>query len=82
MCVMVEGPLESFEGNGGLCISVLIFLSERGIKEEREKCRQREGEQERLFSFGIWILGHTGPGVSQSGGSEGGGWAGGPRRAD
>lgn len=25
-CVIVEGsPLESFEGNGGLCISVLIF---------------------------------------------------------
>lgn len=39
-------------------------------------------EQERLFSFGIWILGHTGPGVSQSGQSEGGGGAGGPGRAD
>lgn len=26
VCVMAEGsPLESFEGNGGLCISVLIF---------------------------------------------------------
>lgn len=26
VCVMVEGsPLEIFEGNGGLCISVLIF---------------------------------------------------------
>lgn len=75
---MVEGsPLESFEGNGGLCISVLIFLS---VKERGK--REREGEQERLFSFGIWILGHTGPGVSQSGQSEGGGRAGGPRRAD
>lgn len=51
-------------------------------KEEREKKKEREGEEERLFSFGIWILGHTGPGVSQSGQSEGGGWAGGPRRAD
>lgn len=36
----------------------------------------RAGGQERLFSFGIWILGHTGPGVSQSGQSEGGGAAG------
>lgn len=78
MCVMVEGsPLESYEGNGGLCISVLIFLS---VKERGK--REREEEQERLFSFGIWILGHTGPGVSQSGQCEGGGWAGGPRRAD
>lgn len=44
--------------------------------------KRKKGEQERLFSFGIWILGHTGPGVSQSDQSEGGGWAGGPRRAD
>lgn len=50
--------------------------------EERRGEEEREGEQERLFSFGIWILGHTGPGVSQSGQSEGGGRAGGPRRAD
>ena len=54
----------------------LLVVKERG-KRERKK-----GEQERLFSFGIWILGHTGPGVSQSDQSEGGGWAGGPRRAD
>ena len=79
MCVMVEGESsgEFSRGNGGLRISVLIFLSVR----ERGK-REIEGEQERLFSSGIWILGHTGPGVSQSGRSEGGGWAGGPRRAD
>lgn len=73
------GGKSSGELNGGLCISVL-FLRVRQ-KEEREKKKER-GEQERLFSFGIWILGHTGPGVSQSGQSEGGSWAGGPRRAD
>lgn len=75
------GGKSSGELNGGLCISVLFFLRVRQ-KEEREKKKEREGEQERLFSFGIWILGHTGPGVSQSGQSEGGSWAGGPRRAD
>lgn len=48
-----------------VCASQWVFFS---MKE-----RRKEGEQERLFSFGIWILGHTGPGVSQSGQSEGGG---------
>lgn len=75
--VMVEGsPPEIFEGKDGLCVSQLIFV------REIEKWREGEEEKERLFSIGIWILGHTGPGVSQSGRSEGGGWAGGPRRAD
>lgn len=77
---MVEGsPLEGFRGNGVLYGAYFFFCV--SVKERR-KHRQGEGEQERLFSFGIWILGHIGPGVSQSGQSEGGGWAGGPRRAD
>lgn len=41
---MVEGgPLESFEGNGGLCISVLIFfvsVKERGKEGERGRARE------------------------------------------
>lgn len=58
------------------------FLSGERKRKERNGEKERKGEQERLFSFGIWILGHTGPGVSQSGRSEGGDGAGGPRRAD
>lgn len=53
--VMVEGSSqETFPENGGLCISLLIFC-------------QWNKRGKRLFSFGMWILGHTGPGVSQSG---------------
>lgn len=61
---------------------VCVRVSERKRKGRNGGRERAGGEQERLFSFGIWILGHTGPGVSQSGQSEGGGWAGGPGRAD
>lgn len=81
---MVDGrPLECLRGewwSAHLRRSFFFLVSKR--KRKVRGWREREGEQERLFSFGIWILGHTGPGVSQSGQSEGGGWAGGPRRAD
>lgn len=71
MCVMVKGsPLETPQPEWWSTCLCAFFLP---VKREG-KMGVREwgggGGQERLFSFGIWILGHAGPGVSQSGQSE------------
>lgn len=85
VCVVKRCPLETVEGNGGLCISELIFLSP-WKEERREKWRESKRERERQGDYSPLESGFWGTQAQESVNLAGlrgaGSRAGGPRRAD